>query len=179
VTRLGEADTQAILVAPAALARRQARWIAAIEPWRSLGYGAVPLGRWLARQAGAGEVRIWRPRPRAAPAGVIVIQKDVLLGWFVSLLAVRPEAAGRGIGTALLRDVASDAFGARRWLYLSCDEGNTGALGFYRKLGFKRVGRLPDLVRVGRVELLLRVGREVWTERIARRDRHREKALKR
>jgi hypothetical protein len=29
-------------------------------------------------------------------------------------------------------------------------------LRFYRRLGFARVGRLPDLVRRGRVEILLR-----------------------
>lgn len=167
---------QGVVVAAAALARRQATWIAAIEPWRSLGYGAVPLARWLARQAAAGNVRVWRERAKAPPEGVLVVQKDVLLGWFVSLLAVRPEAAGRGIGTALLNDVATETFRARRWLYLSCDATNTDALGFYRRLGFKRVGRLPDLVRAGRVELLLRASREGWPRRAGHRDRHRQKA---
>jgi len=164
-----------VVTAAAALARRQARWIAAIEPWRSLGYGATPLARWLGRQAVAGNERVWRERPKVTPSGVLVVQKDVLLGWFVSLLAVRPEAAGRGIGTALLGDVATETFRARRWLYLSCDATNEDALAFYRKLGFKQVGRLPDLVRVGRVELLLRVSREEWPRREAHRDRHREK----
>jgi ribosomal protein S18 acetylase RimI-like enzyme len=44
-------------------------------------------------------------------------------------------------------------------LFVSADAGNRAALAFYRKLGFERVGRLPDLVKPGRVEILLRKGR--------------------
>jgi ribosomal protein S18 acetylase RimI-like enzyme len=55
--------------------------------------------------------------------------------------------------------VAARVLRGRRWLFVSCDAGNAGALRLYRRLGFARVGRLPDLVRAGRVELLLRRGR--------------------
>jgi ribosomal protein S18 acetylase RimI-like enzyme len=41
---------------------------------------------------------------------------------------------------------------------VSADSDNRPALGFYRKLGFARVGRLPDLIKPGRVEVLLRKG---------------------
>jgi ribosomal protein S18 acetylase RimI-like enzyme len=47
-------------------------------------------------------------------------------------------------------------FAKRRWLFVSCDADNRAALRFYRRQGFARVGRLPNLVRAGRVELLLR-----------------------
>jgi ribosomal protein S18 acetylase RimI-like enzyme len=143
--------------ATAAEARRQAAWIVALEPWRSLGYRADRLGAWLGRMglrraarvaAEAGELR-----------GIIVVQPDVLLGDFIALLAVRPEAAGQGLGRALVEDVAARTFRRRRWLYTSSDAGNRAAAAFYRKLGFVRVGRLPDLVRAGRVEILWRRGR--------------------
>ena len=52
-------------------------------------------------------------------------------------------------------------FARRRWLFVSCDAGNRAALRFYRRQGFARVGRLPDLVRAGRVELLLRKARSL------------------
>jgi len=71
-------------------------------------------------------------------------------------LAVRPEAAGQGIGQALVAHVAARVFAKRRWLFVSCDRNNLAALRFYRRLGFRRVGVLPDLVRAGRTEILLR-----------------------
>jgi GNAT superfamily N-acetyltransferase len=134
-------------------ARRQARWIVAIEPWRSLGYGEKPLAKWLGRSARAGGVFV-------VEDAIIVVQPDVLLGDFIALLAVRPEAAGGGRGRALVEHVAARTFRRRRWLYVSSDSGNTDAARFYRKLGFSRVARLPDLVRPGRVEILWRRARD-------------------
>lgn len=148
-----------IRAASAALAGRQGTWLAALEPWKSLRYEATGLSRFLRRVASGGGVLVAveaaAPGRAGRVAGVLAMQEGVLLGNFVSLLAVRPEAAGRGIGRTLMS--ASEArTPPRRWLYVSADADNAGALAFYRKLGFKRVGRLPDLVREGRVELLLR-----------------------
>jgi ribosomal protein S18 acetylase RimI-like enzyme len=143
-----------------ALARAQAPWIAALEPWRGLGYGAAGLGRYLARLAGAHEVWVAREGARGSQvAGLVAVQDGVLLGGFVGLLAVRPTESGRGVGGALMGHAAARVLTARRWMYVSCDADNREALRFYRKLGFARVGRLPDLIRPGRVELLLRRGR--------------------
>lgn len=145
--------------AGAALAARQGEWVAALEPWKSLGYEAGGLSRFLRRVAGEGGVLVAvdvTARGRTGRvAGVLAVQEGVLLGNFVSLLAVRAEAAGRGVGRALMAAIEART-PPRRWLYVSADADNVAALAFYRKLGFKRVGRLPDLVREGRVELLLR-----------------------
>ena len=139
-----------------ALARAQASWIAGMEPWRGLGYRAEALGRYLARKARARAVWIARTTPRGGPLAVAVVDDGVLLGSFVALLAVRPEASGQGLGRALMEHVAARTSATRRWLYVSSDGNNRAALRFYRKLGFSRVGRLPDLVRPGRVEILFR-----------------------
>ena len=142
-----------------ALAGRQGAWVAALEPWKSLGYDGRGLSRFLRRVAVGGGVLVATagaaPGRRARVAGVLALQEGVLLGNFVSLLAVRPEAAGQGLGRALMA-AAEARTPPRRWLFVSADAGNRDALGFYRKLGFARVGRLPDLLRPGRVELLLR-----------------------
>lgn len=148
-----------------ATAREQARWIVAIEPWQGLGYRAAPLGRWLARAAREQEVWVARAGGAQASAGadvlgILVLESPFLLGGFIALLAVRPQASGRGIGRALVERAHQHVVVARgkRWLYVSADGGNRAALAFYRKLGFARVGRLPDLIRVGHAEILLRRG---------------------
>jgi ribosomal protein S18 acetylase RimI-like enzyme len=148
-----------VVRASAAVARAQAAWIVALEPWRGLGYRAAPLGRWLGRMARDHEVWVARAGARAPAAAIAVVQDGFLLGGFVGLLAVRPEASGAGLGSRLMEHVAARVLGRRRWLYVSCDGRNRGALRFYRRLGFGRVGRLPDLVAPGRVEILLRRGR--------------------
>jgi len=144
-----------IVRATPAVARRQADWIIAIEPWKSLGYHAPALGRYLARLARAGDVWIALAAART-PAGIIVATDGFLLGGFIALLAVQPDASGQGLGKALVAHVEARVFARRRWLFVSCDAANAAALRFYRRQGFVRVGRLPDLVREGRIELLLR-----------------------
>ena len=155
--RSSSRSPRTVWAAGVAAARAQASWIAAVEPWRGLGYRAPALAQYLGRMARAGSV--WLAGPdRAQPQGIVVATDGVLLGGFIALLAVRPAAAGQGLGAALVADVAARTFAKRRWLFVSCDANNRAALRFYRRMGFTRVGRLPDLVQVGRVELLLRKG---------------------
>jgi len=141
--------------ADVAIARRQAAWIAAIDPWLSLGYSAAALARWLGRSARTGQVLVTGEPVDA----IIVVQPDVLLGNFIALLAVRPEAAGQGLGRGLIDYVAARTWKKKRWLYVSSDGANKPAAAFYRRVGFERVARIPDLVRQGRVEVLWRMRR--------------------
>ena len=127
-----------------------------MEPWMSLGYSDKTLSGFLRRAAAGGQVLFARAPGARRPLGVLVLQPGVLLGDFVALLAVRPDVAGQGVGRVLMEHADSRTFGVRRWLFVSADAGNDGALRFYRKLGFVRVGRLPDLVRDGHTEILLR-----------------------
>ncbi len=135
-------------------AARQASWIAVLEPWRSLGYRALTLGRFLGERAAAGHVLV--AEDEIGVQGILAYQPDVLLGYFIALLAVRPQAAGRGLGRALVARVEKTAFRRRRWLYVSCDSANRAATRFYRKLGFERAARLAGLIRDGRTEILWR-----------------------
>ena len=153
-----KAPRPVIVRASPAIARKQAEWIVGIEPWLGLGYRAAALGRYLARLARAGDVWIARTGARA-PGGIIVATDGFLLGGFIALLAVQPGASGQGLGGALVAHVQARVFARRRWLFVSCDADNRAALRFYRRQGFARVGRLPDLVQAGRIELLLRKAR--------------------
>jgi ribosomal protein S18 acetylase RimI-like enzyme len=147
-----------ILLASPATAARQATWIAEMEPWRGLGFKQAGLARFLHRAARGGQVWLASATRRGSALGLLVLQPDVLLGNFVSVLAVRPDAAGQGIGRRLMTSAQDKTFANRRWLFVSADATNRRALAFYRKLGFTRVARLPHLVREGRTEILLRKG---------------------
>jgi ribosomal protein S18 acetylase RimI-like enzyme len=125
-----------------------------MDPWRALGYQEGALGRWLSRSARARQVSV-----AGEGQAIIVVQPDVLLGSFIALLAVRPERAGQGLGRALVEHVARQTFAKKRWLYVSSDMANKDAAKFYRRIGFEKIARIPDLVRVGRTELLWRRGR--------------------
>lgn len=134
-------------------ARRQADWIAAIDPWRGLGYRAPALGRWLGRVARRGWVRVAVEGDEVI--AVMVLQPEFLLGSYISLLAVQPDGQGRGAGRALVA-AAVRAEPGRRWLYTSSDSRNRRAALFYGRLGFSRIGRLPGLIRDRRTEILWR-----------------------
>jgi ribosomal protein S18 acetylase RimI-like enzyme len=128
-----------------------------MEPWASMGYQAAPLGRWLQRRAREGSV--WIAVDRNTVQGLLVLQPDFLLGSFIALLAVSPASAGRGVGRALVQRAERLTFAKRRWLYVSCDGLNQAAARFYKKVGFVRIARLPDLVCPGRAEILWRRSR--------------------
>ncbi len=97
------------------LARAQATWIVGIEPWAGLGYRAQPLGRWLGRAARARGVWVARgARAGATVEGIIVVEMPFLLGGFIALLAVRPAAAGRGVGRALVAQARRQVFTVSR-----------------------------------------------------------------
>jgi ribosomal protein S18 acetylase RimI-like enzyme len=138
-------------------ARRQAEWIVTIDPWRAMGYQRAALGRWLDRCARRDMVRLALAGDQVQ--GLLVLQPEVLLGRFIALVAVLPAAEGQGVGRALVADAARRTFRAARWLYTSSDVGNRAAAAFYRRLGFQRAGRLPDMVRPGRTEVLWRLHR--------------------
>jgi len=94
--------------------------------------------------------------PENSPAPLIVIVFDAggavaggLLGetqfsWFkLSLMAVRAELRGRGLGAELVRRAEAEA--ARRGCkYVYVDTMSYQALGFYQRLGYRVVGQLDD-----------------------------------
>ena len=125
-----------------------------MDPWQALGYRAAPLGRYLRRMAHDECVLV--AQDKGEVLGIAAVQRDFLLGHFIALLAVQPQAGGRGVGRALVARIERDAFKYRRWLYVSSDSANQDAARFYRKLGFVRAARLPGLIRDDRSEILWR-----------------------
>lgn len=66
---------------------------------------------------------------------------------------VRRNYAGRGVGTALLRELiaAAQAHPALEQLHLTVTAGNDSAVLLYRKLGFHLGGVEPEAIKIGEV----------------------------
>lgn len=76
-------------------------------------------------------------------------------------LAVHPAHRSRGVGRSLLEQIVHRA--ARRGaslLFLEVRESNTQAQNFYRKMGFKQVGRRPNYYARPREDALV-LAREI------------------
>ncbi len=77
------------------------------------------------------------------PSGVVGYQLSTAgaFGTHLARLAVRPEAQGRGVGTALVRDLidqVSDGGEAR--VTVNTQSNNAASLALYDRLGFRRTG---------------------------------------
>lgn len=73
---------------------------------------------------------------------------------YLRLLLVAQEAAGAGVGRALVSAFEARC-GSPRGGFFTMTEARAGAEAFYAKLGYRAVGPLPSFVREGRTEVLL------------------------
>lgn len=81
---------------------------------------------------------------RRAPAGGFVLARLVLDEAEILTIAVAPQFQRRGVGHALMDAALRYLHNERAsMLFLEVDELNMPALGLYRRLGFKQVGKRP------------------------------------
>jgi ribosomal protein S18 acetylase RimI-like enzyme len=121
--------------------------LAAIDPWKRLGYGASQLALYLDKPDQA------LARMVIPGQGLICLRRPWLRGPYVEVLAVLPEAQGQGIGRRLLEWAAAKG-GANLWACVS--DFNAPARAFYARMGFVEVAMLPGLIEAGETEILLR-----------------------
>lgn len=76
------------------------------------------------------------------------------LGGYLKLIAVTPGGEGRGTGLALLRAFEAETAAHAAHAFLLVSDFNAGAIRFYEREGYSRVGPLPGLVLPGVAELL-------------------------
>lgn len=128
--------------------------LATMDPWKRLGYSAMALGRSLANHDPA--LNRFAVHDANETIGVVCIRFPWLRGPYLELLAIFPEAQGRGIGRAILTWLEEQARPSSSNIWALTSEFNLWARAFYRAAGFVEIAPLPGLVANGISEILLR-----------------------
>ena len=128
-----------------------ARLMGGSEPWITLRFGLDEC-RAVLRRPGS---ELFVAREHSRPAGFILIHPYGFAGSpYIASVAVAEGARGRGIGSQLVA-FAERQMAARRFIFLCVSSFNRRAQELYSRLGYQRVGEIPDYVVEGHSELLL------------------------
>jgi ribosomal-protein-alanine N-acetyltransferase len=128
-----------------------AQLMAGSEPWitlrRDLEGSRVAL-----RRPGS---ELFVARESGQPVGFLLMHAYGFAGApYIASVAVAEKARGKGIGSQLLA-FAEEYFAGRRFIFLCVSSFNHRAQQLYYRLGYKRVGEIPNYVVEGHSELLL------------------------
>ncbi len=135
-------------------AERLGTLCAAFDPYRRLGQSAGALTAYLQRPDPA--LFRFAIETNAALAGVVAVRSPWLRGPFLEMLALLPDARGRGLGRQTVDWVATQAGLVAANLWTTVSDFNETARAFYLRLGFAAVSELPGLIAEGSTEILLR-----------------------
>ena len=128
--------------------------ISTSEPWASRHETPEEFRQWLEQSVG----QIFIAESDEQPAGLVAFIPGPVLanGGCIQLLVVRGDSRREGIGRQLMgfaeRKVARQ--GAN--IYASVPGTSTAAQQFFERLGYEKVGEVPDLAKPGEAEWLLR-----------------------
>ncbi|HBB65945.1 MAG: hypothetical protein A2X28_10305 [Elusimicrobia bacterium GWA2_56_46] len=132
--------------------RACAKFMAATDPWLTLGRDYKACLR--AVTAPAREVYAAKEAGRAL--GFVILQMTGTFRGYIQTVCVAPEARGRGIGTGLVRFAEERIFKDVPNVFICVSSFNRGAQRLYRRLGYKKTGKLKDFIVKGSDEILLR-----------------------
>ncbi len=128
--------------------------LAAIDPWRRLGFTAGDMTRYLVRDdAGLDRFLI---SVDGAPAGALCLRFPWLRGAYIELVGLAPRVRGAGVGAAILAWMTDEIADRAGNLWATVSAFNAGARRFYAAHGFAEVATLSDLVRGGEDDILVR-----------------------
>ena len=74
---------------------------------------------------------------------------------YLSILAVKNRYRNKGIGETLVNKFEAIGFERADRVFVLVSDFNKKAQRFYRRLGYKKVGNIPDLFKIGASEYLL------------------------
>ncbi len=121
------------------------------DPYRHLGYRAETLFIYLTRTDLS--LDRYAIEQDGALIGVLALRQPWLRGPLIEMMALLPEAQGKGFGSQILDRCKAEA-GKNLWTTVSAF--HQPARRFYAKAGFKELCPLPGIVREGDDEILLR-----------------------
>jgi ribosomal protein S18 acetylase RimI-like enzyme len=136
----------------AAEARHCAGFLAASDPWRTLGLNADQILRRLTGSARETYVAAVENQI----VGVLVLQLAGPFNGYIQIVATHPDWRGRGLGTRLMQFAEERIFRQSPNVFLCVTAFNRRAREFYARRGYERVGELPDFLVNGFSEILLR-----------------------
>jgi ribosomal protein S18 acetylase RimI-like enzyme len=129
--------------------------IAQIGPWAHYGRTPADMASSLARTGDS--VARYQLCCGDVIAGAVMIQRDWLVGPYLRLLAILPAYQSAGAGARVLAWYEAEARAHRQRNIWLCVSGfNVGAIAFYARHGFDKVGVLDSLLRRGDDEVLMR-----------------------
>jgi [ribosomal protein S18]-alanine N-acetyltransferase len=137
-----------------------AQLMADTEPWITLGVSAE-FAHSIVTDAAR---QLFLMRDRRGVAGFIVLDQRGMLTGYISVLCVRADRRGCGLGSSLIAWAENRLFADSPNVFICVSSFNTGARRLYERLGFEVVGTLRDFVVRGHDELLLRKTRGTWSE---------------
>lgn len=133
-----------------------AEWAAEVmthsEPWVTLNTGYA---RSLALLSDAKRERYLAHRGGERVGFLVINMQGAFIG-YVQLLGVAAAFRGQGIGQALIEYAEQRIFRETPNVFICVSDFNRDAQRFYSKMGYSRVGELPDFVVSGHAEFLLR-----------------------
>lgn len=143
-----------IMIGPAT--REERDWCAALmagsEPWITLGRD---LDQCHAR-CGDPDYLLWVGRADQRPCGFILLHPRGLAGSpYIASVGVAEDFRGRGVGTLMVRRAEEYFSAVARHIFLCVSSFNPRAQRLYERLGYTRVGELPDYAIDGASEILM------------------------
>ena len=131
-----------------------ARLMADSEPWISLNRSFED-GMVLMQQA-PDEIQAFIAMEAATPLGFVVIKLKGAFVGYIQVIAVSPEARGKGIGTLLLDHAEANIFQKSPNAFICVSSFNHRARKLYESRGYQLLGTLENYLENGFSEHLLR-----------------------
>jgi ribosomal protein S18 acetylase RimI-like enzyme len=133
-------------------AKACAGFMAASEPWTTLGRGAPMLLEML-RDPGREPYVVHAGEDLA---GCLVLNLHGPFVGYIQAICVAPRCRGRGVGSALMAFAEARIFREHPNVFLCVSSFNPSARRLYERLGYHVVGELTDFVVQGYSEFLMR-----------------------
>jgi ribosomal-protein-alanine N-acetyltransferase len=89
-------------------------------------------------------------------AGLLILNLSGVLVGYLQTICVAPDYRGRGIGADIMRFAEDRIFRDHPHVFLFASSFNPDALRFYERLGYSRIGEIPNFLVNGHAEILLR-----------------------